>query len=193
MSVPEHSVSAARLLDREVSEDYLREWTAHIAAEKNAVEPGTKSVVIFRIGAEWLALPVDVFQEVAERCRVHGLPHRRGGLIQGLVNVRGELLLCVALDVLLGLEKANEVSGTGERSSRARLLVCNRGGGRLALAVSEVFGVHRYHPKDLRDIPATLTKAEAGAYTTGVVPWRGRTVGCLDDQLVFYALNKGLA
>jgi len=52
--------------------------------------------------------------------------------------------------------------------------------------------VQRYDPRDLRQVPATLAKAAQGAYTVGILPWKGRTVGCLDDELLFYALNKGL-
>ena len=185
----QHRASLSRLLDREVTEDYLREWTAHAASEKNVVEAGTKSVVIFRLTTEWLALPTSMFQEVGEKCTLRTLPGHRGGILSGLVNVRGELLLCVSLEVLLGLEKAAEVQ---KGVSLGRLLICNSRGGRLAFPVSEVHGVHRYHPGDLRDAPATLA-GSAGVYIVGVLPWKDRTVGCLDDELLLYALDKGLA
>src|SRR2546422_1979826 len=35
--------------------------------------------------------------EVAERRVIHSLPHRRTGIVLGVVNVRGELLVCVSL------------------------------------------------------------------------------------------------
>jgi chemotaxis-related protein WspD len=187
------------LLDREVPEESLRERTAQVAAPKSVVDRDTKSIVIFRLGVEWLGLATDVFQEVLEEWTVHTLPHRRGGILDGLVNVRGELLLCVALGTLLGLGPVPELNGTRAQLNEAQagrlrphLLVCNRRGDRLAFFVSEVFRIHRYNPGDLRDAPATLTKA-AGAYTIGLVLWNGRTVGCLDDELVFNALTKGLA
>ena len=66
--------AADRLLDRSVPDGYLTEWTEHVAAKKTAAEPGTKSVVIFRIGVEWLALPTHIFQQVAEECALHKLP-----------------------------------------------------------------------------------------------------------------------
>jgi chemotaxis-related protein WspD len=183
--------AAAQLLDRDVSEDYLREWTVHVAAEENVIQVGTKSIVIFRVGTELLALPTKVFQEVADHSAIHTLPHRRGGILNGLVSVRGELLLCAALEVLLGLEKAPEGEGTGRRDSYSRLLVCSGKGGRFAFPVTEIYGVHRYNPKDLRDVPATL-KAAAGTYTIGMVQWKDKIVGCLDDELLFRGLNKGL-
>jgi len=183
---------SARLFDREVPEDYLREWTTHVAARKKVVEVGTKSVVIFRFATEWLALPTDIFQEVVDQCVVRTVPHYRGGILSGLTNIRGELLLCVSLGVLLGVEKAAPAQRPEKRASHGRLLICNRKGDRLAFRVDEVYGLHRYHPRDLRDVPATLSKA-AGTYIVGLLPWHDRTVGCLDDELLFYALNKGLA
>ena len=182
-----------RLFDREVPEDYLRACTAQVAAKQKVTEVGTKSVVIFSIATEWLALPTNAFQEVVEECVVRTVPHHRGGILRGLVNVRGELLLCVSLGVLLGLDKAAKAQQTEQRSSRGRLLICNRKGDRLTFFADEVCGLHRYQPRDLRDVPATLGKAVAGTYIVGLLPWHDRTVGCLDDELLFYALNKGLA
>lgn len=184
--------AAARLLDREVSALSLREATDSVAFRKNLVERGTKSVVIFRIGAEWLALPTSVVQEVSEPCTVRILPDRRGGILSGVANVRGDLLLCVELGVLLGLDPAARAS-VGNTSSSERLLICKHSQGRLVFRVSEVHGLHRYHPADMRRAPATLVRATGNVYTLGVVPWRERIVGCLDDELMFYAINKGLA
>ena len=185
--------AATHLLDREVPEASLRESTADVAAKKSVVELGTKSVVIFRIGTEWLSLPTDVFQEIGDRCTVRRLPDLRAGILSGLVNVRGELLLCVALGVILGLDQAAEERLTAKSSSAERLMICKRSDARLAFQVNEVHGLHRYHPRDLRSPPATLTKAAAGIYTLGVVPWKHTIVGCLDDELLFYTLNKSLA
>jgi chemotaxis-related protein WspD len=184
--------SAAHLLDREVPEESLRESTAQVAAKNTVVELGTKSVVIFRIGKEWLALSTDLLQEIGDRCIVRRLPDHRGGILSGLVNVRGELLVCVALEAVLGLDKAAGEPETGKSASTERLMICKRGDARLAFQASEVYGLHRYHPRDLRSPPATLAKAEKGIYTLGVVPWKDRMVGCLDDELLFYTFNKGL-
>jgi chemotaxis-related protein WspD len=186
-------VSTGRLFDREIPEDYLQEWTSRVAAKRSVGEVGRKSVVIFKIATEWLALPTEVFQEVVDQCVVRTLPHQRGGVLSGLVNVRGELLLCVTLRVLLGLEKVAEVQQRDTRASQGRLLICSRKGDRLAFQADEVYGVQRYHAGDLRDVPATLAKAAAGTYVLGILPWNDRAVGCLDEELLFYALNKGLA
>ena len=182
---------ALRLLDREPPPDYLREWTERIAAEKKVGDAGTISVLVFRVGVELLALPTRIFQEVAEDCTVHTIPHRTSGVVAGIVNIRGELFVCASLGALLGIEKdVSEKPAPGRRMHR-RLLVANRAGNRLAFPVDEVSGVHRYHPRELRPAPATLAESRV-TYTTGLIPWNDRTVGCLDDELLFYTLNKSL-
>lgn len=189
----ENHIFAARLLDREVSEESLRESTAHVAATKNIIELGTKSVVIFRIATEWLALPTDVVHQIGEPCTLRKLPDHRGGILKGLVNVRGDLLLCVALEVILGLDKSAMGPEISKSTAVHRLMICKRQNERLAFQVTEVYGLHRYHPRDLRGAPATLAKAARGVYTLGVFTWKDKIVGCLDDELLFYTLNKGLA
>ncbi len=187
----ERAARATHLLDREAPPEYRGEWTARIAAPAHSASLGTASVVIFRLGSEWLALPAAVFQEVAEPSAIHAMPHRRNGALLGLVNVRGELLLCVALPAVLGLEKAAQ-SGATARTVYQRLLVVNKAGNRLAFPVDEVFGVHRFHPRELLEVPATLAKT-ASSYATGMLPWREKTVGCLDDEALFAALNRSFA
>jgi chemotaxis-related protein WspD len=190
--IQEHH-AGTRLLDREIPEDYLHERTSHVAAERKRIEVGTKSVVIFRVSTEWFALPTEVFQEVDDYCFAHTVPHHRNGILNGLVNVRGELLLSISLAALLQLAQVPEAETNGKLASRRRLLICRRKGSRFAFPVDEVQAVHRYNPKDLRDIPATLAKAGAGTYVVGVLPWSDKSVGCLDDELLFYAADKNLA
>jgi len=185
MRTTEFSNGALHLLDCAPPADYLREWTERIAAEKMVGEAGTNSVVIFRIGVEWLALPTSVFQEVAEKCTLHTMPHRRGGIVAGLVTIRGELLLCASLAKLLGLDETLN----GKHVSDQLLLVANRDGSRVAFPVDEVHGVVRYHRRELNPVPGTLAHA-AAIYTIGLLSWQERTVGCLDDELLYYTLNK---
>lgn len=181
-----------RLFDREVSEESLQEGAAQVAARKKVVETGTTSIVIFRLQGEWLALPTEVFQEVIDRGVVRTVPHHRGGILRGLVNIRGELLLCVSLERLLGLEQAASAKEGGKGPSTGRLLICSHKGDRLAFRADEVFGLYRYHPGHLRNIPATLAEATAGNFILGLLPWNDKTVGCLDAELLFYGLNRSL-
>lgn len=183
---------AALLLDRALPPGYLQEWTERIAARYEAPDAGAQSVVIFRIGAEWLALPTRVFREVAEDCPFHSLPHQAGRLAAGLVVVRGEVLLCVSLDRLLGLEREPRIEEKKSRTICERAVLVERNGERFVFPVSEVCVVVRYSSRELKEAPATITRA-ATTYTLGLLPWQNHMVGCLDDELLFYAVNKALA
>ena len=182
-------MNTPNLFDREMPPEYLRESTERIAAEKREVEPGTSSAVVFRVAQEWLALPTDGLQEVAESCTLHSIPHRRGGMVSGLVTIRGELLLSASLAELLGIEKTPE---TGTRPQGHRILVANRQGNRLVFPVDEVHGVIQFHPRELIPVPATVAP-ETARFTTGLLRWQNRTVGYLDGDLLFKALEKGFA
>ena len=189
---PVHARAARTLLDRAPPVDYLADWTRHVARAPVVEEADTLSVLIFRIGAEWLALPTSVLEEVAEQRPIHSLPHRRNRLVRGVVNVRGELLVCVALGELLGTDSAGPSVRKGTGVVHERLLVVSREGSRLACPADEVHGVERFPRAAVRAVPATVGQAPR-AYTTGVLQWRDRAVGHLDDERLFSALNRSLA
>jgi chemotaxis-related protein WspD len=143
---------------------------------------------VFRLKTEWLALPTHAFQEVGERRPIHSLPHRRSGIVLGLVNVRGELLVCVALDRFLGLGHWEPLERA--RASYDRLLVANWQGERVVFPVDEVHGIHRFHAPDLREPPGGKSRP---GYAQGVFIWQERPVGFLDPALLLPALHRSLA
>ncbi len=189
---PTYSSAAVRLFDRDLPADYRSYWTSHFAKEKQVITLETHSVVIFRVGAEWLALPARAFVSVSELKPIHSLPHRRNRLVLGLVNVRGELLVCVSLERTLGLEEPEAPSVDRKPQRDKRLLVATCDGGRLVFPVDKIHGIHRYHPREVSGVPATVAKASA-TYTKGILAWRDECVGILDDPLLFDHLNRSLA
>ena len=189
---PVYSDAARELLDGELPADYSAEWTTHVARPKRADKGGTQTIVIFRIGTEWLALPMPAVKEVADLRPIHSLPHRRSGVVLGLANVRGELLVCVSLGQVLGLEQSAEVNRETRRAAYRRLLVIRRDEVRSACPVDEVHGVHRVRSRELKEVPTTVAKSTA-TYSKAMLSWEGRSVGLLDDQLLCYALQRSLA
>ena len=162
----------------------------HFARPKASPAPGAVSIVLFRIGSEWLSLPTPTFLEVAEKRKVHSIPHRRKNTLLGLVNVRGELVVCVSLASLLGIK--HSTAADGSRSVYERLLVASWNSQRVVFPVDEVYGVLRFEPDQLREPPATLSKSGT-SYTKGVLPWQNRLAMCLDAELLFPALSASFA
>lgn len=184
------SNAAHRLLDRALPEEYRREWTAHFAQEKKTAAPAKLSAIVFRLGNEWLALPTAAFQEVAERRRIHSLPHRRQTPVLGLVNIRGELLICVSLGRILGQDRGAERHRTP--GATERLLVASWQGSRLVFPVDDVQGIHRFQGNELREPPATVAKSRP-SFSEGVLIWRGQPVGFLNPAQLFNSLDKALS
>jgi chemotaxis-related protein WspD len=183
-----YSAAALSLLDRQLPPLYVADWTAHFAKVGTVTERDTHSALIFRVGVDWLGLSTQVVDEVAETRTVRPLPHRRNGIVLGLANVRGELILCVSLAKLLGLTEDKP----GETTVPSRLVVLHHEGRRMAFIADEVQQTTRYREADLALPPATIARAAAN-YTKGVLPWRDRLVACLDEQVLVHSLNRSVA
>lgn len=187
---PTYANGAAALLDRPAPEGLASDRAEHFAKAKAADERDAPSVVIFRIGPEWFALATSVVAEVAERRAIHSVPHKRGGIVLGIANVRGELLVCVSLPRLIGLESQESTSGP-HRAGHDRLLVVRGDGVRAVLPADEVCGIERFHSRELREVPTTVSKAPT-SHTKAVVSWQGHVVGLLDDERLLRTLDRSL-
>ena len=197
---PVYSAVVRSLLEREAPPEYVNEWTEvlgktqpdHSLAQINGaifLSAQTLSVMIFRLGGEWLAFPVRLLQEVTQPCLIHTLPHRSNQLFQGLVNIRGEILLCIALGHLLDLEATDHSSQHLHSVSSQRMVVVASEENRWVFTVDEVCGVHRFPLSELQSTPVVISKASEG-YTKGVIHCQGHKVNYLDMYLLFYTLNR---
>jgi chemotaxis-related protein WspD len=188
-----YSNLALELLDRRPPIEYIAEWTRHVAKRQEGHQLEGESVTIFRIGAEWLALPTAVVNEVADLRPVHSLPHRSGGVVLGVANIRGELLTCVSLGQLLRSQpEAEDTNGAASTAARRRSLVIQREAFRVVCPVDEIHGIHRIPPGGMQEVPATVAKSSSGGHSRAVIAWRGRSVGLLDDQALFQSLQRSV-
>jgi chemotaxis-related protein WspD len=183
---PQYSNLGRILFDQEMLEDYRREVSEELAAATTAAAEDTVSVVVFRIGSEWFALRTVVFHEIAVSQRAYVLPFRSGGILAGMVNVNGELLLCVSLQAALGLPSEEKEPG-----GRPRLCVVGAGHERFAFGVNEILGVRRVSSASLRTVPVTLAKSPS-AQTGWCFELDGRNVGLIDEKKFFNSLDRSL-
>jgi chemotaxis-related protein WspD len=191
---PTHAQIARKLLDRPLPPGYRDEWTQHFARRDERAPEGeeTGSVLIFRIGEEWLGLPAGICREIAEPRPIHSLPHRRSEAVRGIVNVRGELLICVSLPALLGIGGASPARGTGRIAIFPRLVVTGEDTRHVAFEVDEVHGLHGYRAHERTAVPATVGRSAASVVET-MIPWNGRAVGCLDAGLLLGLIDRSIA
>jgi chemotaxis-related protein WspD len=192
---PVFAAASRRFLDAPSPEGYVEEWTERLIAPTEEAATDLQSVLIFRLGEEWLALPVQVLIEVTNPRSIHRIPHR-AGLLAGLVNIRGELNLCIHLAQLLGIKtdgangspSSGKNGATAKSSSSQSLIVVERDSNRWVFPVDEVDQVYRFSTAELTATPATLARA-AGRMTKGVFAWHERSIGYLDDARLFQVLR----
>jgi chemotaxis-related protein WspD len=72
------------------------------------------------------------------------------------------------------------------------LLVIRHEKVRAVCPVDEVHGIHRFHPRELKEAPATVARAKA-TYSKALLSWHEHSVGLLDDELVFHSLKRSVA
>ncbi|EJN38119.1 chemotaxis signal transduction protein [Pseudomonas sp. GM84] len=175
-----YAAAATRLLDRYalVQDDQVHEAQVSEAAAGS-------SLLLFRLGEEWLALATACLAEIAPVQPVHSLPHQRSRVLQGVANVRGALVPCLSLSDLLGGEHVPDQPRSGR--AMPRMLILAATGGPVVMAVDEIDGIHRL------DLALAGASEEAAPFTAAVMQWRGRSVRVLDDQQLLSAVQRSLS
>lgn len=182
---PAFSQGARRLLERSAAKDERNQWTEALAEEKTQIKKLDLSLFVFRLGKEWLALPTGVFVEITEARTPRPLPFRSSETFRGIVNIRGEIQLCISLHRLLQIPVNENPEIT------RRLTVIEKDAARWVFEADAVHGLLRSAEADLQPPPVTVSKAMQ-PHIRGVLEWDGKLVGCLDDDLLFYQLNGSL-
>jgi len=102
---------------------------------------------------------------------IHSLPHRRDGVVLGGDERARRLLVCISLAVILGSTARPEAGRSAIGAARRGTAPIGSTGhaGAVVFPVDEVQGMERFRTQDLKDVPATLTQAQA-AYTRALVP-----------------------
>ncbi|RQS37032.1 chemotaxis protein CheW [Burkholderia sp. Bp8992] len=195
LNCPVYASHAAKLLERPLDAAERADATRRIGAFGAKHAGGDDgdthhAALAFRVADEWLALPIGVLREIAGTRPIHSLPHRRNSAVRGVVNIRGTLRIAISIGALLGLDagKGGNRDGDGRFT---RLLVAAHQGEPVVFPVDEVEGVLRFGASDWVPVPATVGRASAGL-SRGVLSWRGKSVGLLDDDRLFDAVTRSM-
>ena len=188
---PVYAAAAKTLLDRlPTGQSHTEALTTALASDvlqaqlldDDVREEADDVLIVFRVGREWLALPARALEEVGTLRRIHSLPHRRGGAILGVANVRGNLTVCLSPAVLLGLGGApTEGAVTAlQAASQGRMLMVTTGARSVVLPVDQVDGARRFKVDAVRPLPSTVSGA-ASSLARGMIREGDRDIGVLDD------------
>ncbi|MGC5702244.1 purine-binding chemotaxis protein CheW [Pseudomonas sp. NFXW11] len=181
-----YSAAATRLLDRYSLRQEDREQALAVETDTDVA---TRSLLMFRLGEEWLGLPTRCLLEVAPQQAIHSLPHQRSRALLGVANVRGALVACLSLTELLGLDPTPLAASNGR--VMPRMLIIGADGGPVVVPVDEVHGIHAIDERILNT--ASLPGEQADAkYTRGVLQWQGRSLRLLDEEQLLIAVTRSL-
>jgi chemotaxis-related protein WspD len=186
----EYNKAGRTLFDREVTQEFLEEWTTNLTGIKETEALDTVSVIIMRIKNEWLALKTIFLQETTNVRPVHRVPLRTNNIFKGIVNINGELLLCISVADLL--EYAHEEDkGKDDAIIYKRMVVVNKDGERYVFPVDEILGIYRIPLSDLKEPPVTLSKSPM-TLIEGIFNLNEKKVGLLGEGRFIHALKRSL-
>ncbi len=181
---PTYTHTARQLFDRPHPQSSDLSTPQSLPKHHHSSEVENSSLALFRICQQWFALPAHLFQQVLPQQTVRPIPHRSNPILKGLVNIQGELLLCVNLKNLLDIP--DEASNQGI----PRLIIVEWETDRWSFIVDEFQGIESIAPHQFITPPSTvLTNTQT--FTHSLLPWNeGTNVNCLDEFLLFEALER---
>jgi chemotaxis-related protein WspD len=185
------SRTGRKLLRTPPPEGYRSECTKVLATKKEIKSLNVKTAFVFRTGNDWLALPSHMIREVVNMGQIHSLPNITSKVLRGLVNIHGQLQICVSIGRVLGIEKRtkNEEELAPEYISPERLVVVQQKNHLVAFPVSEVKGIIHYTTDMVKDPPVTVSGSKA-VYTEGILQLEGKDIGLLKNKPLFKTLTK---
>jgi len=171
------------LLDRELPESYTNDNTKvfNIATQDKCLDQ--TSHLIFRLGHEWHAIKTAILNEICEISEVHSIPHNKNSIVEGLVNIHGEMEICVSLAQLIIKQKP----ANNDIKTRSRLVLIKLDSGKYAFKACEVMGIYPISTSKLLNPPSIITHADQ-QLTQSVFEFNDKPIGlinipCLDTAL----------
>jgi chemotaxis-related protein WspD len=165
--------------------EYAERFSALVSNRRREFVATDSSALLFRMGAETLALPTLCVREVLSSVRLHTIPRAGNNAIVGLAAVRGELIPCVSLSRLLAL-----TASTRFAEAPARLLVLWWHATSLVCPVDAVAGVIRFKKENLSPLPRGVSGS--GGLVLGVLETPEGVASVVSVDAVFNAFGAGV-
>lgn len=180
------------LFERVPPTDYIKEWMEALRSEKESISNlNLERLLIFRLHKEWFALSTEVCSEICELKPVHRVPHIKSEVLRGLVNIRGQIRLFVALDKLLSLVQTKKSDESVSRVVYERLVEIEKEGEHWTFAVDEVYGILGFDLDKIENVPLNVVKSKEN-FLKGIFTWDDKSVGWLDTNLIFHSLKRSI-
>lgn len=128
-------------------------------------------LVIFQLGREEFAVEVTQVREIIRMQDITRMP-KAPSFVEGIINLRGQIIAVLDLAQRLNLEAA-------DRGSETRIIVVEAGDVKVGMIVDSVSEVMRISEEEVEPSPALAADVEA-VYLKGVVKQDNRLIILLD-------------
>lgn len=134
-------------------------------------------LVTFRLGAEHYGIHVSKVREILRPLDLFPVPGI-GKDVEGVINLRGEIIPIVKVHALLGMECA----AGADASKKRRTIIIEASCGSFGFSVDEVLEVARIQNEEMQAPPDLRSGGPRSTVVTGIVKVSGRMVVCLDSE-----------
>jgi purine-binding chemotaxis protein CheW len=118
-------------------------------------------LVVFRLGDEEFGVEIGNVQEIIRMTNITRIP-QAGDFINGIINLRGRIIVVINLNVVMGMETAMN------RDENVRIIVADVGDTVVGFMVDSVSEVIRLPTKDIEPAPAIIANRIGTEYLRGV-------------------------
>jgi chemotaxis signal transduction protein len=133
--------------------------------------------ITFRLGAEYYGIPVLKVREILRPLDLFPVPGM-GKDVEGVINLRGEIIPVVKIMALLGLE----VASNADAPRKGRMIIIDASRGSFGFFVDEVLEVTRVQKEEIQAPPDLGLRGAGADIITGIVQVSGRMVVCIDSE-----------
>lgn len=145
----------------------------------------TESLLLFRLGEEWYAFPIDGVREIYNEYTVTRIP-RVPEFILGVVNVRGEIVSVTDLGTLIRVPSRTQLDISSELPSA---IIISKHGCVTAVVVDEIGDILDVPRASIEPALSTLNKSQA-EYVSGSVYVDDRLIGIVNLEKVLEPIGE---
>ena len=171
----------SELFAKKIPDDYRKDWTKKIAAEKQIDNSVYKSCLAFKLNDKWLGINNNIVEAVIETIPIHSLPNISVSFVRGIINFRGQIKLTVCLKTLLGFAKAQANKGL------TKMIVVKKNDNSWAFECDEIMGVVKY-PIDKND--ELIEENENTELVYDTINIDDKKVVLISEEVLFDIINK---
>lgn len=137
-------------------------------------------LVVFRLGDENYGIRVSKVKEIVRPVDIFPIPGIKGS-VEGVINLRGEIIPIVRMNQLLGLVVAAE----GEEFRKSRIVILDTNDRKFGFLVDEVLEVVRVSVSDMQAAPELGGGPDGSGTVRGIYQINGQMVIYLDLERIF--------